>query len=672
MNFFRSSGRRSTAFALGVLLGLGGLVAIPGAARAVEPVPPAAPLPLPQTVSADALPTAQINGVVWKQVIVGNTVYVGGNFTQARPAGAAPGTNQSARTHLMAYDITTGVMTSFAPVLNGQVKDLAASPDGKRLYATGSFTSVNGQNRYRIAAFDLPSGTLSSFAPGLNSTGQAVAATNNVLYVGGYFTNINNSWRPRLAAVNTQTGAVLPFAPVIDDGQVSALVVAPDGQSVVAGGNFTTVEGSGVGGYGLARLSSQTGAKMDLPVNSYVRDAGSQSSVLSLASDGTTFYGSGYHFGGGGNMEGSFAANWSDGALKWIEDCHGDTYSVFPAGGVVYSASHKHYCGNSGGFPQGSPTWDFYHSTAWTTDVRGTNTSDIYGYPDHPGTPRPELLTWFPRTDVGSYTGKNQAVWNVTGNDQYVAYGGEFPKVNGAAQQGLVRYAVKSIAPNKQGPRNSGADFDPKAVSFASGTARIAYTSTFDYDDRALTYKLYRDTEADAPISTEVIDTPFWQPVTKSVNDAGLAAGSTHKYRLVVSDPSNNVTKSNWVSVTVSSSETSPYVNAVLKDGARDYWRLGEPSGAVAYDWAGSADLSLTGGYTRGASGAIGSDSNGLHELQRQRRLGLDPVPGARAGPVQCGDVVQDHLNLGGKLIGFGNQKTGTSSNYDRHIYMDT
>ena len=40
-------------------------------------------------VTADALPTVQVNGVVWDQTIVGNTVYVVGNFTQARPAGAA-------------------------------------------------------------------------------------------------------------------------------------------------------------------------------------------------------------------------------------------------------------------------------------------------------------------------------------------------------------------------------------------------------------------------------------------------------------------------------------------------------------------------------------------------------------------------------------------------------
>jgi hypothetical protein len=43
----------------------------------------------------DALPTPQINGVSWASAIVGNTVYIGGNFSNARPDGAAAGQNTS-------------------------------------------------------------------------------------------------------------------------------------------------------------------------------------------------------------------------------------------------------------------------------------------------------------------------------------------------------------------------------------------------------------------------------------------------------------------------------------------------------------------------------------------------------------------------------------------------
>ena len=121
---------------------------------------------VPETVSTDLLPTVQINGVVWSQTIVGNVVYAGGNFSTAQPAGAAAGVNTVPRSNLLAYDIRTGeLITSFAPVLNGQVRVVTASPDGSVLYVGGEFTTVDGQSRSRIAAFNTATGALISVVP---------------------------------------------------------------------------------------------------------------------------------------------------------------------------------------------------------------------------------------------------------------------------------------------------------------------------------------------------------------------------------------------------------------------------------------------------------------------------------------------------------------------------
>src|SRR5690606_30076131 len=98
------------------------------------------------------LPAPQINGVVWDQEIVGNTVYVAGEFTTARPAGAAAGTSTVARTHLLSYNLTTGALLPWAPQVNAQVRQLAVAPGGARVYAVGDFTSVNGVTKNRIAA----------------------------------------------------------------------------------------------------------------------------------------------------------------------------------------------------------------------------------------------------------------------------------------------------------------------------------------------------------------------------------------------------------------------------------------------------------------------------------------------------------------------------------------
>ena len=112
----------------------------PAAADTMPPDPS-----LPETVSAAALPTVQINGVVWDQVIVGNRVFVTGQFTQARPAGAAAGVNETPRSNILAYDLTTGnLITSWAPTLNAQGMEIKASADGSTIYVGGDFDQVSG------------------------------------------------------------------------------------------------------------------------------------------------------------------------------------------------------------------------------------------------------------------------------------------------------------------------------------------------------------------------------------------------------------------------------------------------------------------------------------------------------------------------------------------------
>ena len=85
-----------TAVLTAIGLVFGGLAIAQPAAADTAPPDPTSPSS-PPTVSADVLPTTQIDGVAWAQVVVGNTVYVAGKFTTARPAGAAAGTNTTPR-----------------------------------------------------------------------------------------------------------------------------------------------------------------------------------------------------------------------------------------------------------------------------------------------------------------------------------------------------------------------------------------------------------------------------------------------------------------------------------------------------------------------------------------------------------------------------------------------
>ena len=149
-----------------VLVAAGGLLLSTAAPAA------AVPGPIEQRnargVTADALPTAQINGVVWDQVVVGDIVYAGGSVHQRSAGGLAGGhaTRRRAATCWPTTSAPASLVTGFAPTVNGQVKTLAVSPDKTRLYIGGTFTQVNGVNRYRIASFTVATGALTTFAAG--------------------------------------------------------------------------------------------------------------------------------------------------------------------------------------------------------------------------------------------------------------------------------------------------------------------------------------------------------------------------------------------------------------------------------------------------------------------------------------------------------------------------
>jgi hypothetical protein len=114
-------------------------------------------------VSADSLPTTQIDGVVWQQAIVGNTVYAGGSFANARPAGSAAGTNLTPRNNFLSYDLTTGALnTAFTTGTPEQTDAIAvasqlrggyveAGYDLLRLLAPGTTQDVTAFFRYDYA-----------------------------------------------------------------------------------------------------------------------------------------------------------------------------------------------------------------------------------------------------------------------------------------------------------------------------------------------------------------------------------------------------------------------------------------------------------------------------------------------------------------------------------------
>ena len=672
--------RRSTivlVLALVIFLLGTALVGAGGARADSMPADPANPA-TPTTVTADALPTVQIDGVVWQQAIVGNTVYAVGNFSSARPAGAAPGTQTVPRSNMLAYNLTTGVLdTTFAPVLNAQALAVTVSPDGSRVYVGGSFTTVNGATAYRVAAL-YPVGSpnagqmISSFQPYVDSRVNAIVATNTAVYLGGWFNAVGTQARTKLGAVSASTGAPLAWAPVAGNGNVTAMVLTPDKSKIVVGGSFTTLNGSSNPGYGLGAVDLDTGASLPWAANSLIRNGGPTASITSLTADGENVYGTGYTYGRiDGNLEGTFSARGTDGTLNWIEDCHGDTYGSAPIGDVIYTASHAHYCGNIGAFPQPEP-WDYHRGQAFSKSATGIITREQYDYFNFAGNPRPSLQNWFPDLAAGSFTGQSQAAWSIAGNSNYVVMGGEFPSVNGTAQQGLVRFAVRALAPNNQGPMVAGGAFNPRIQSPASGTALITWKANWDRDNENLTYKVIRNGDINRPAYTVTRPSTFWNRPSMSFVDTNLTPGATYGYRVFAADPTGREVRSETVNITVASTGTlSPYASRVLKDEATDYWRLGEPSGA-ARDWSGIFDATVGAGVTRGQTGAIAGDADSAAAFSGTT-TGIASTATAFPAPdtFTLEAWVKTTSLAGGKIIGFANRTTGNSSTFDRHVYMD-
>ncbi|HWI01121.1 MAG TPA: laminin G, partial [Propionibacteriaceae bacterium] len=289
----------------GALIAAWAAVAVPASADTA----PAAGLP--ETVSADGLPTWQINGVAWSQVLVGNTVYVAGSFTKARPPGVAVGgAGEVNALNVFAYDITTGNrVASFNHSLNAQGLAITASPDGSRIYVGGDFTTVDGVAHSHVAAFNTATGALdNSFTANVSNQVRALAASSSALYIGGGYGAVNGSTRTNLAAVTATTGALLPWRPTATGGAVWAMVLAPDGSRVIAGGSFTTL--SGQPAYGMGSLSTADGSVQRWDANQAIRDAGPNAAITSLRADGQQIYGTGYSFDiPTGNFEGTFAAD---------------------------------------------------------------------------------------------------------------------------------------------------------------------------------------------------------------------------------------------------------------------------------------------------------------------------------------------------------------------------
>jgi PKD repeat protein len=638
------------------------LVAAGLAVPAMAPASADEPAPV-STVGADALPTWQINGVVWSQAVVGNTVVVTGSFTKARPPGVpVGGAGEIDANNLFAYDVRTGnPVAGWSHALDAQGLVVRASADGSRVYVGGDFATVDGTPRGHVAAFDAATGALLPWAPNVGGQVRALALSDDTVYVGGNFPSANGQARTHFAAFRVSTAQMTDWAPTAEGtgGYVWAMVMAPDQTQVIAGGSFSTLNGTAA--YGMGALDATTGATRPWAAQDRIRTAGLNGGITSLKTDGTWIYGSGYAFGTGASFEGTFAADPNGGAVRFVNDCLGDTYDVEPYEGALYSVAHAHNCAAINEFPDTNPRSRWQKAMASSLEPGGTITvKDAYGW-DFRGFSYAPLVQWYPDLEFGSYTPDRQAAWSVEGGGDYVVLGGEFPKVNNVAQQGLVRFLKKSVGPHSNKPLYSAA-MNPVATSTESGTVRIRFNATWDRDDATLRYDLYRN--GGATIANQSATSVWWKTPPLQFVDTGLEPGSTHSYKIRVRDEAGNVQWSTAASVTVSSAAPNAYATMVRDDGAQHLWRF-EDSGTTTADAVAVTDLTTTGTST--GTGVVGQAlTSGGGSTPKAYATWGETQP--TAATVEA--WVRTTSTRGGRIVGLGSSASGNSSPFDLALYL--
>lgn len=227
--------------------------------------------------------------------ISGDTVYVGGDTTGIGFEYAA------------AFG-TDGTRTSWDPGIAENVFALAISGDS--VYVGGEFTFYNAADRNHLAATNAGGVLLENWNPSADGRVNSIIVSNNTVYVGGDFTAIDDGkgggaqTRNRLAAINTNGTLSTTWDPNANE---EVNVIALDGSTIYAGGNFTNV--GGVGRNHLAAINTSDGT-LDPTWNPNANDV-----VDALTVSGSTVYVGGWFTSMGGSPRSYLAAIDTDGTL---------------------------------------------------------------------------------------------------------------------------------------------------------------------------------------------------------------------------------------------------------------------------------------------------------------------------------------------------------------------
>ncbi len=224
-------------------------------------------------------------------VVAGDSVYVGGDFTNA---GGNTEADYVARWRDNAWGPITPPTWLMGP-LNGSVYALTLV--GADLYIGGRFTSFGGlPDTAYVFRWNIAEQTFHTLGEGLNGNVYALAVAGKNVYVGGYFTAAGSDANANYIARWDGSGWYALGGGV--NNRVWSLAVV--GPSVYAGGYFTQTNGQAVGH--IARWDGATWNTLGGGLNNY---------VYVIAEAGHQVYVGGAFTDAGGDTEAAYIARWS-------------------------------------------------------------------------------------------------------------------------------------------------------------------------------------------------------------------------------------------------------------------------------------------------------------------------------------------------------------------------
>jgi hypothetical protein len=408
------------------------------------------------------------NGTIHATARYGNIMFIGGTFRKLREVlapGTASGPQVTGLTGLAAIDMTTGAgIASFKPQITAagtqSVDVQALSIVGDTLYVGGQFSAVDGLPRLNLAAIEIDPVTLTGsvdpgFAPTVGDPGGNLAAVEvlkilpgaDAIFVSGAFGIVDGMRRSKIVKLSFAGAVDRTFKPGATSGAIRDIEWAADGQTIFAGGNFTTL--SGVARLAVGRLDATTGMPTGWAVpGGQIPSSGGKQICWDIVATATRLFAG---CGKGPNFVGAFRVDTGDvGSRTWQYGTGGNVQAIalladgdsLAIGGHFGINSHSTYNGLmrvcSSRYLRALGILRNVNQTSTSSVVTSGATSSTTAYLDCSFTPNFEGQD----PDGPNFPGTNPfgGVWEIQVTGEHLWALGEFKYVNAAVRRAIARF----------------------------------------------------------------------------------------------------------------------------------------------------------------------------------------------------------------------------------------